>query len=253
MTEAAGARASGAARRAEGIVPGVGGVLRRNGAAMAAGAALTVAVQAGGLWLGAGREPTLSVLVATVWVMLAAPVFAASGTKTIDSLLRAAAVIDAGIVYLLIVWQRVAPATFGDIVRIYLLWAAIGLCLGLLATIPRRAANRYAAAVAGVVAAMIVAAGPFWASGWLATAQGEAQRALAWWVMAADPLVMAGRVWEYSAFTRPLLYDYSALARDVPPQGPAWYATVLLYAGGALAAGAAAWLWRSRSVGAGAG
>ncbi len=112
------------------------------------------------------------------------------------------------------------------------------------AQIARTLANRHVLAIVAATTVLAAAAAPFWASRLLLSASGACQRAIAWWIVAADPLATLGTLWGGSPFTRPLMYDFSALARDVSPQGPAWYVSVLIYLAAALVLGVIAGMRR---------
>ncbi len=225
--------------------PAWGALLRRSAAALLTGAGLTLVVHMAllaGAWgrLG-GAAGTVGVLAGSLlWVVVAAPAFAAGAATLLEGLLRGAAVIDAGIVLPIVLAAAGEHLTAGGAVAAYLLSCTLALAAcGLAWQSRRRSRRRVLAAVAGVVV-VAVAAAPFWANAALLAAELDARPPLAAALTVANPvyatsgcLAGGGFVWH----ERPMLYERTILGRDggVPVTVARWYLTALVYAAAAAA------------------
>lgn len=219
-------------------------LLRRNGRAMLAAAGLTLLVQVGLFGavagLGADRatggraleQPTAVAMVllgSLVWLVVAAPAFAAGGRSTLDGLVRAGTVIDSTAVVLGLTAWAAEAVTAWSAVRLYLLFAAIALAASGVARQGRRASSRHVLAAVAIVAAVAVAAGPFWANGLILAAEGPWRTRAVRLVTAANGVCATaaclpaggGFVWN----ERPVLYEHTVLGRDVPAAPAPWYVT----------------------------
>lgn len=223
-------------------------VLRRNVYAMLIAAVITVAVQLGTYFAASGAVVTL--LVSLLWVVIAAPVFAAGGRTVADGLLRGGTVVDAGIV-VLIVLVATGPAV-GAIgaIKIYLIWCSLALAGCSVAMLGRNVAGRHILAAVAVLLVLAVAAGPFWANGIIMAAEPPRREQIAFGVRAANPVFAVSEcladdvkfVWN----ERPILYEYTVLGRDAPGVAAAWYVTAGAYGVISLAVGVIAAARRRR-------
>ncbi len=215
---------------------GVLSVLRANAAAMLVAAGATVAVQLVTFVLAAGTlSPAGAVittlLVSLLWVVIAAPVFAAGGRTILDGLLRGGAVLDSSIV-VLIVLVTAGGGAVGPLgaVKIYLIWCSLVLAGCSVVFLARRLASRHILAGVVIIILLVVAAGPFWTNTLILSAGPVWQGRIAFVVRAFNPVfATAGCLDDSDAFVwneSPVLYEYTVLGRHVPSGAVAWYFTV---------------------------
>jgi len=245
-----------AAHLAEPVSPPPAGRTEWRGhvAGVVVAAAATIAVDLGGY--AAARSLGADVVVGTIlvglaWLTLAAPVFAAGGPTPLDGVLRAGAVADAGVVVLAVL-VAVDHLSVAGAVGVYLLWAAVALAeCGVVWTAHSRGSRHVVAAVAAF-AVLAVSAGPFWANRLIDAADPDARRTRARVVVAVNPVYAVADaiapevnfVWHESR--NRILYEYSALGRDVVMPFAGWYVTAGVYAVVAAGAGAVAVIRRRR-------
>jgi hypothetical protein len=180
--------------------------------------------------LGAG----LTLAVSLLWVVLAAPIFAAGGRTPLDGLLRGGAVADASLVVLLVLAAGSPALSLVGALNIYLLWSAVALTECAAVVLARRSWSRRMLSLAAGMAAVLVAGGPFVGNGLLLGLRGGWRQWSAWAVVALNPLLAAfsclpggfACVWQ----ERPILYEHTVLGRDVPMPTVGWYVTAVAYA-----------------------
>jgi hypothetical protein len=217
----------------------VGALLRANGVAMLVAAGLTVAVHLGTFLAAGALSPPwrtlLTLLAGLLWVVLAAPIFAAGSKRPLDSLLRAGAVVDSGIVVLaVLVLGGQGTLTASGAAMVWLLWAAVALAECGLVLLSSDARRRHALAVAAALLVVMLTAGPFWANAAILSADVSRRGQAAWVVAAVNPVLATARCLpEGSTFVWPerkILYEYTVLGRDVPLESAPWHVTFLVYA-----------------------
>lgn len=211
---------------------GVASALRRNVSAMLIAAGATVAVQLGTYFVAsvAMNSPVATVitlLVSLLWIVIAAPVFAAGGRSALDGLIRGGTVVDASAVVLIVlVAGRAAIGTVGAI-KIYLIWCSLTLAGCSLVLSGRNAPSRHILAALVVLLMLVVAAGPFWTNGIIMSVSAPWRERVGFVVRAINPVFattecLAGAptfIWN----ERPILYEHTVLGRDVPVRAAAWY------------------------------
>ena len=196
--------------------------------------------------LPSSEAAVLALLTALAWVILAGPVFAASGRTVLESLVRGGLTADAGVVVLVVLMAGQAGLTFASAVKVYLLWAAVAVAESFFVALAVDAVRRHALAAAAVIVLALVSAEPFWANGLVMRARGSARDHAAFIVAVANPVLATARcldervpfVWN----EKPIVYEHTVLGRDVPMPAAPWYLTVIGFGGAglglALAAGA---------------
>lgn len=210
---------------------GVAAVLRQNLLAMLIAAGATVVVQLGTYFIVGEVAPAL--LVALLWVVIAAPVFAAGGRSIIDALLRGGAVIDASVVVLIV--SASAGPELGPVgaIKIYLIFCSVALAGCSLVLLGRNVTSRHILSVVAVLLILALAAGPFWANGIITSVSAPWRGRIAFGVRACNPVfstikclnVGYGFVWNEKS----ILYEHTVLGHDVPDQSAGWYVTAGVY------------------------
>ena len=211
---------------------GVASVLRRNALAMLIAAGATVVVQLGTYFIFGG-EVALTLLVAFVWVVVAAPVFAAGGRSVIDALLRGGAVIDASVVVLIVSVSAGPALGLVGAIKIYLIFCSVAMAGCSLVLLGRNVTSRHILSAVAVLLILAIAAGPFWTNGIITSASASWRERVAFGVRACNPVfstikclnVGYGFVWN----EKPILYEHTVLGHDVADQSARWYVTVGVY------------------------
>lgn len=233
-------------------------LVRREALPVLACAAVTVAAQLGLLvWARSLLPPLeadrLGLLLGLLALVVLAPALAASGRDAWGVFARAAAAIDASLVLLAVVAARGEALDAGGVLKLYLLWAAVGLAQTALVGLSRGPRGRAALAVAAVALVLGLAATPFWANQLVMQSRGAARRAVTSAVVTANPvLATAAALPGQAQFYWPergILYEYTVLGRDVPARAAAWGRTALAYAAAAAILAGLAVLARRRGAG----
>ena len=220
---------------------GLFGLLRRNGWALLLAAGLTIlvhmAIYAAASAMASPASAVATLLGSLLWIVVAAPMFAAGGRSLLEGLLRGAAVIDAGIVVLVVLAagnDSVGPL---GAVKVYLVWCAVALAGCAAAQQARRVRTRHVLAAVAVAAVVLISAGPFWANGMIHAAQGPWRDRSVLAVTASNPVYATVACLGDTRFVwheMPLLYEFTVLDRDVPIKLCPWYPTAGGYAAVAL-------------------
>lgn len=168
-----------------------------------------------------------------LWLVLAAPIFAAGGRCLLDGMVRAGAVIDAGIVVLVVLAASGGAVGPLAAVKIYLLWCAVALtecAVTQQAAAPRK---RFILGIVAATAVLITAAGPFWTNAIVQSAEGPWANRMALAVTASNPVYATVATVPQAKFVwneMPILYELTVLGRDVAIRTCPWYATAIGYA-----------------------
>ena len=229
-----------AADRPDAFARGLGqGLLGRNIRAVLAAAAITLAVQLGTFYaaresMPAGTADVLTALLSALWVIIAAPVFAAGGGGLGDGLIRGGAVADAGAVVLIVLAAAGDAFGFRGALGLYLIWMSIALAESALVCLARRPASRHVVAAVAAGGVLAISAAPFWTNSAVLAARGPWRLWACRVIVAANPVFatsqcLSGEV-EFVWNERPILYGHSVLGRDVPRPAVAWYVTASGYA-----------------------
>jgi hypothetical protein len=219
------------------VRPRPGEFVRRNIRPALAAMGATVLVQMS-VYVAAGAalpEPAASaaaLMASLVWLLLAAPIFAAGGRSMVDGMVRGGCVADGGLVVLIAVGCGEALGFWG-VVKVYVIWLAVALAASAAVQQARRVRARHVAAAAVVAVLLALAAGPFWAN-WIILAADPPWRGRLSSAVAAASGVYAtvgcmenvGFVWTQC----PILYQHTVLSRDVQFAPPPWQATAAGFA-----------------------
>ena len=233
----------------------------RDGRATVAAAAATIVVELGACFvpLAVGVRPHEAVLTAlaatVVWVVLAAPAFAASGRGGLGALLRGGIVADASGIVMIVFWLigRAGAwpemVTFLSAAKIYCTVAAVALfavaVVGCFAGEPAR----FAAAVGAAVLLLAASASPLWVGGLLHGLSRPAAATAAAWAVYVNPFYsVTAAVNEQTGF---LWHQYGVMYGltwigdfGVPPVR--WFAAAAIYGAAALVLGLACTLGRAK-------
>ncbi|MCD6365885.1 MAG: hypothetical protein J7M14_08420 [Planctomycetes bacterium] len=231
-----------------------GNVLRRNGRLMVIVAIVTLALELG-FYAAAriqGATAAAAVLaalaVSVVWVALAGPILAASGSSAMETLLRGALAADASLPALvtlaLIAGSERTSDTlvpFTAVVKIYCTLAAMALAGVAIVCCARSRWTRAALGVGAATGFMLLLAGPFWTGGLVGASGVSAMISAAtvycnsFYSITYTVAPQSGFVWHLA----PTMYGITRLGDYAPaPQAPWWAAGVfhLCIAGMALGA-----------------
>ncbi len=214
-------------------------LLARDGWAVLAAAAATVAMQLGVYFAvrgEAGELPaTLACLAAgAVWIALAAPILAAGGQSGLSSLLRGGIVADASAVTLIVLWLLSPHVVFVAAVKIYCIYAASALFGVAAVGCARTAAGKYTAAVIAAVVMMLALATPFWTGGILKAAAQQFRPAVAAVAVRVNPFYSitsaifdkANFVWNEAR----IMYGSIQQIQDYATSAPRWYSSAAVHA-----------------------
>jgi hypothetical protein len=182
-----------------------------------------------------------ALLLATLWIVLAAPMLAASGSSRLSMVCRGGGCVDGSLV-LLCVLAGQGHLAWLSVLKLYVLWLTIACaeigCVAMAASLRRRV---LLAALAGLVV-LILGAGPFWTNGILNWPDAPRERA-AWLVRAVNPVFAVasaaqpiGFIWQES----PILYGATVLGRDIPLPAAGWEKSAAIFALAAVACWAVA-------------
>ena len=215
------------------------GLLGRNIRAVLTAAAITLAVQLGTFYaarafMPVGTADVLTALLSALWVIIAAPVFAAGGRGLGDGLIRGAAVADSGAVVLIVLAAAGDAFGFRGVLGLYLIWMSIALAESALVCLARRPASRHVVAAAAAAGVLAISAAPFWANSAVLAARGPWRLWACRAIVAANPVFatsqcLSGDV-EFIWNERPILYEHGVLGRDVPRPVIGWHVTAIAYA-----------------------
>ncbi|OPX21384.1 MAG: hypothetical protein B1H04_06765 [Planctomycetales bacterium 4484_123] len=196
---------------------------------------LTLAVQlAASVWVvSAGGPVALALLLVATWAVLAAPVFAASGSGTSGALVRGAAVAMAGAGPLALLAGRSPALSWVGAAKAFVLLGAVVMAECALVGLSRRPGRRYLLAAAVALAVVVVSAGPFWANGAIRFARGAWKPRIAAAMVAVNPVFALAGCLARGAFLWhecPILYGFTVLGRD-EVQMPVlpWFLTAGIY------------------------
>ena len=220
-------------------------------------AVVTVAVEAGAYLAvraagASGSRAALATLaVATVWVALAAPVFAAGGRQVFEKLLRGGAVIDVTGLVLMGLWLVCPSFGFASAVKVYAVLASMGLAGLAVVCCVRSGHRRLIAATVVVVVTMAALTTPLWGNGLLIGLDGPARQTAATGLVAVNPAFSIAAatardlhwVWNEA----PRMYQLTILGQVIPVPSVSWYVTPLIWLGIAGLAGAVG-VWRGRAA-----
>jgi len=218
-------------------------LLARDGWAVLAAGAVTVAAELGVLLIGraGGASPRAAVLAAlatmTLWVALSAPALAAGGRSGLSALLRGGIVVDASAVTLLILWLTTPYVTLVAALQIYCILAAVALaCIAAVRCFRRPLGQAAAAVAAATVLAGALATG-FWTGGLLRAAGGAALRPAVTAAVVVNPFYsILSAVAEEVRFVwhqAPVMYRLTRIGDYAAPPPVHWTTAVVVY--GALA------------------
>ena len=176
--------------------------------------------------------PTL--LIWLLWVIIAAPIFSASGEKLVDGLVRGGIIIDTTGVFLILLAIIRQEMTILGAIEIYLIFCSVGLVEILLARFSSDVRRRFTISAAVMLAMAIISASPFWTNGIIQSFHPNQRDKVATIIRAANPVFATADcstdgvdfVWN----ERPILYEYTILGRDIPSRPVPWYMTVAIFA-----------------------
>ncbi|MCD6378631.1 MAG: hypothetical protein J7L99_07270 [Planctomycetes bacterium] len=176
--------------------------------------------------------PTL--LIWLLWVIIATPIFSASGERFIDGLVRGGIIIDTTGVFLIILAIIRQEMTILGAIEIYLIFCSVGLVEILLTWFSSDVRRRFTISAAVILAMVIISASPFWTNGIIQSFHPNQRDKVATIIRAANPVFATvdcptdgvDFVWN----ERPILYEYTILGRDIPSRPVPWYMTVAIFA-----------------------
>ena len=176
--------------------------------------------------------PTL--LIWLLWVIIAAPIFSASGERFVDGLVRGGIIIDTTGVFLIILAIIRQEMTILGALEIYLILCSVGLVEILLVRFSSDVRRRFTISAAVILAMVIISASPFWTNGIIQSFHPNQRDKVATIIRAVNPVFATvdcptdgvDFVWN----ERPILYEYTILGRDVPSRPAPWYMTVAIFA-----------------------
>jgi hypothetical protein len=214
------------------------GLVRRNLAAALGAAALTAAVQLA--VFGAARSAmgsaagVVALAAGLLWVTAAAPVFAATGRRWPDALLRGAAAADGSGVLLIVLAAGGEGIGWRGAAGIYLLWLTVAAAGSAAAALASDRRGRFVAAAVAAAVLAATAATPFWSNAAVMSAPPGWSARAAWLAEAVNPAYAtfsclrpaSGFVWH----ERPIHYAWSALGRDVTAPAAGWWPTAIIFA-----------------------
>ena len=211
--------------------------------------AIEAAVYAGvGVTGASSRTAALATMaVATVWIALAVPIFAAGGRGAFDRFIRGGTVIDATGAILCILWMLCPQLGLLSALKIYAVLASMGLA-GIVAVCAARS-DRWQAIVAVMAAVVMVVAltTPFWGNGILVGLDGSARQGAATGMVAVNPVfsmaAASARDLHWVWNEAPRMYRTTVLGQIMPVPSVSWYVTPLIWLGLAGIAAVVA-LWR---------
>ncbi len=216
----------------------IAALFRRNGWMMGVAAAATIAMQLGAYLaarraLGPAAGAQMGLLAGLLWLLLAVPIFTAAGGGALGGLFCGGLVIDSSAVLLIVLAAQGALTPLGA-VQIYLIWAAVGLAESTFVLAARRAPSRQVLALLAGLVVLALAASPFWANGIVLAGGPVWREQVSYALTAVNPVFASsaclprglGFVWN----EKPILYEATALGRDVPKPDVAWYVTPAAYA-----------------------
>ncbi len=223
-----------------------GGRLRRHGWPILAAVTGTVAVpMAVFVATGSGESPEsfVATLLATLaWVALASPIFAAGAGGWFWAFFRGGCVVDASGAVLMVLWLSSGSSaagesyiTFFSVMRIYCIYAAVGLA-GVAATrCSRSVTGRHASAIVFVVAVFAALSTPMWVNGLLNSTTGRTSDAIVTCAVYVNPAYSVfsatsesiGYVWH----ARGLMYNLTIIGQDgsAAPPPVQWYTAVVVW------------------------
>jgi hypothetical protein len=223
------------------------GTLRQVWPGVLAWAGATLAVEFGGFFAArAMAEPSTVVLTLTaalLWVILAAPL-ACCGGPTLPAVFRAAAIVDATALTLIVLAAQSQTVSAGAAVKIYLLICLLAAAPCAWVRLARHPARQKAIALVSSVLLLVISAGPFWSASPVLSEQHTAGRVGFDLLMRANPLLTVASilppkhlVWQ----EREILYGFTVLGRDRAAPEADWRWACAIYAvlavlGGGLAA-----------------
>lgn len=190
-------------------------------------------VVARGAGVQPGRAGVMTLMVATAWLVIAAPAFAAGGGTGISAALRGGVCADASVAALLAVHIGGAGLlTWTVAIQLYLLWLTMAL---LSAAVVRlggdRPIRRAALATAVMLAGFVLMGSLLWSGGLLGALDAPQAESAAHWLVGANPLaVVAGLVGRPAGFVwhlqEPVMYQVSRIGQDVPIRPVRWWPMV---------------------------
>ena len=220
------------------------GLFARDGVAILAAAAVTLVVELGVFFLAGGLgqpEAALAVLAAVlVWVAMSAPVFAAGGADGFGAVLRAAAVVDASAVTLLVLWifarqaETAEPCvTFVAAAKIYCILAVVAMAGVSAVRCARSPAGRYAAAVVFAVVMLAAMSTGFWTGGLLESTHGTARDMVVSWAVYINPFYSVASATVAQTFfvwhEAPWMYGITLIGNTAAPPPVPWYAAGIMW------------------------
>ena len=254
------------------------GLLRRNLRAVLTAAAITLVVQLGAFCAArkcmlAGRAEEIAnlppekaaalvarltntadvttALLSALWIVVAAPIFAAGGRGLADGLLRGGSVADTGAVVLIVLAAGGDAIALSGAVGLYLIWLSIALAESAVVALARRPTSRHVVAAVAAVLVLAISAAPFWANAAVLALRGPWRLWACRAIVAANPVFATSQCLtdqvEFVWNERPILYEHGVLGRDVPRPAVGWHVTAIAYALAAAAAAALAVIRRRRS------
>lgn len=230
----------------------VRGILAGQWRAIAWGGGATLAVELAifiaARLTGAGMANALvaSLAVATIWIIIAAPVLAAGGRDWLAAALRAGVMADATGAFLLVVWVYGLAAgdvpgrlSFLGVLKLYVIFATMCLVAVALVSMAASQGRRYVLAMVCVMAMLMLAATPFWMNGLLKAAPSGAAGDLTTAAVTFNPVYSVmlavlpdtGIVWHLSPN---VMYHLTRIGEYNAPAPVAWYDWVWRF--GAIAA-----------------
>jgi len=176
--------------------------------------------------------PTL--LIWLLWVIIAAPIFSASGERLVDGLVRGGIIIDTTGVFLIILAIVRQEITIPGAIEIYLILCSIGLVEILLTWFSSDVRKRFILSAAVILVMVMISAGPFWTNGIIQSFHPNQRDKVATIVRAVNPVfAVTDCLTERLDFVwneRPVLYEFTILGRDVSSRPVPWYMTVAIFA-----------------------